>query len=86
MNTIRLQLQERGLFRYTWEVAIPSVTTYWMKQAGKTKYDYYTYPWEAEANTLGGASFAPSNTLPAFPGEIENYTVFDLWRDFFSFK
>lgn len=52
----RLQLNEMGVINYTAEVALPSVTA-WLVDVitgGNLPFDYYTSPWEAGADRLGG--------------------------------
>ena len=61
-----VQLDNMGFWEYLEKVAIPSVTINILSRQGKLPYDYYTYPWEAEANALGEATFSPSGK-PALP-------------------
>lgn len=59
-----LQLKNMGICRYIVNVAIPSVTINRLSRLGKLPYDYYTYPWEAEANRLGGSTLSQSRKPP----------------------
>ena len=52
--------------KYIVGVAIPSITINMLDDNGKLHYDYYSYPWEAEANILGGANVSQSQK-PALP-------------------
>lgn len=68
-----LQFENMGVGKYTVDVAIPSVTINLLARLDKLPYDYYSYPWEAEANELGGATFEPGG-LPQLPqGEYNSY-------------
>ena len=49
-----LQLKQNGILRYTKEVAIPSVRANIKYRKGKLGGNYYSLPWEAEADRLGG--------------------------------
>ena len=62
----KLQLLDKGVGKYIIDVAIPSVTINLLDKCGKLPYDYYSYPWEAEANALGGVAISQSQkpTLP----------------------
>lgn len=57
-----VQMQNKGVFRYTLEVAIPSVTINILHRMDKLPYDYYGAPWEAEADALGGVERNTENT------------------------
>ena len=48
-----LQLAEMGFWTYTTEVAAPSVTAYFLDVKGKLPYDYYSSPWEHQADVYG---------------------------------
>ena len=50
-----LQLEERGILGYTFDIALPSVTAFFLNELDKLPYDYFTSPWEREADILGGA-------------------------------
>lgn len=61
-NTLRheyghtLQLNDLGLGTYLTTVVAPSVTCYWLTDAGVLPDEIYNnYPWEYKANELGGA-------------------------------
>ena len=61
-----IQLENMGVQRYITNVVVPSVTINILDRQGKLPYDYYSYPWEAEANQLGGVILSQSwkPTLP----------------------
>ena len=88
VNTLRheyghvMQLQRDGVIGYTFGVMIPSMTINVLDRYNKLPYDYYSYPFEAEANILGGAEFLPSN-LPMLPAGAYN-SYFDLLPLFFE--
>ena len=63
-------------------VMIPSMTINVLQRYNKLPYDYYSYPFEAEANILGGAEFLPSD-LPMLPAGAYN-SYFDLIPLFFE--
>ncbi|MBO5891657.1 MAG: RHS repeat-associated core domain-containing protein [Oscillospiraceae bacterium] len=50
-----VQLKNMGVGKYIVDVVIPSITINLLERQGKLPYDYYSYPWEAEANALGNA-------------------------------
>lgn len=75
-----IQLQNKGIGSYITDVAIPSVTINILDRLGKLPYDYYSYPWEAEANQLGGSTFS-QNKNPLPQGGYTSY--WDLIRLFF---
>lgn len=78
----KVQLDNMGLRNYIENVAIPSVTINILDRQGKLPYDYYSYPWEAEANELGGATLSQS-WKPELPQN--GYTSYwDLIRLFFE--
>lgn len=62
----KVQLDNKGWISYISEVAIPSFTINALERTGKLPYDYYSYPWEAEANELGGATLSQRNK-PSLP-------------------
>ena len=75
-------MKNMGIWSYVADVAIPSLTINLLDRAGKLPYDYYTYPWEAEANSLGGATIS-DNSRPALPqGGYTGY--WDLIKLFFE--
>ena len=49
-----LQLDELGIFDYISKVAIPSITANILQREGNLQYDYYSSPWEYEADLYGG--------------------------------
>ena len=71
-----------GLFSYITDVAVPSITINILDRKGKLPYDYYSYPWEAEANKLGGADFSQSQKPPLPQGGYTSY--WDLIQLFFK--
>ena len=60
-----LQFRDTNVFNYLGNVAIPSITINLLQRKGKLPYDYHSYPWEAEADQLGGVSRNLKNPLPA---------------------
>jgi len=78
----RVQLEQKGLVKYTFEVAVPSLTINYLANKNKLPYDYYSYPWEAEANKLGGAKLSNSR-LPPLPddGYTSYWDLFALLLD-----
>ena len=48
------QFQDKGVLKFTGEVAIPSLLINILSRQDKLPYDYYSYPFEAEANKLAG--------------------------------
>jgi hypothetical protein len=58
----RLQWESKGMWNFTKEVALPSVTANILDRMGKLPYDYYGSPWEAEADLLGGVIRTSDNT------------------------
>lgn len=63
-------------------VMIPSMTINVLDRYNKLPYDYYSYPFEAEANILGGAEFS-QNKQPKMPKGAYN-SYFDLIPLFFE--
>ena len=51
-----LQLQNKGYLAYTFEVAIPSFTGSILYKMGRLPFNYYSQPWEYEADQLGGVN------------------------------
>ena len=77
------QLKNMGWGSYIVDVAIPSLTIAILYNMENLPYYYHSYPWEAEANELGGASFTNSRDLPLLP--IGGYTSYwDLIPLFFK--
>ena len=60
----KLQLDDKGIGEYMIDVVVPSVTINVLDRKGKLPYDYYSYPWEAEANELGGATLSQYGKPP----------------------
>jgi hypothetical protein len=76
-----LQFIRKGIKNYIYDVAIPSVMINLIDRKGNLPYDYYSYPWEAEANKLGNASLSDGN--PPLPTG-ENVSFWDLIPLFFK--
>ena len=70
-----------GWVSYITDVAIPSVTINLLDRAGKLPYDYYSYPWEAEANRLAGIEVSESGK-PKLPSNAD-VSIWDLILLFF---
>ena len=62
-----LQLENRGWLSYITGVCIPSATINLLARLNKLPYDYYSYPFEAEANNLGGSTAKDYRGYPALP-------------------
>ena len=77
-----VQMQNLGVGRYITNVAIPSVIINLLDRQGKLPYDYYSYPWEAEANELGGATLSQKWMPPLPQGGDTSY--WGLIRLFFE--
>ena len=75
-----VQFKEKGLLEYTGTVAIPSVTINILDRQQKLPYDYYSYPWEAQANMYGGTNLSQS-WKPALPegGYTSYWDIFILF-------
>jgi len=78
----KVQMDNMGIVDFTLNVAIPSVTINILSRNDKLPYDYYSYPWEAEANKLGGAKLSQSWKTPLPEGEYSSY--WDLIKLFFE--
>jgi hypothetical protein len=77
-----VQMNNMGLANYALDVALPSITINLLSRHGKLPYDYYSYPWEAEANQLGGSTLSQSRK-PSLPeGGYTSY--WDLLLLFFE--
>ena len=59
-----VQFESYGTIGYIYAVAIPSVTNYWIDYYNRLPYDYYSYPWEKEADIFGELNRSISNPLP----------------------
>ena len=70
-----------GVGKYILDVVIPSVTINLLHRQGKLPYDYYSYPWEAEANALGNVTFSQEGKDPLPQGGYTSY--WDLIQLFF---
>ena len=68
-----LQFKEMKVAKYTTTVAIPSITINILDRNGKLPYDYYSYPWEAEANKLGGADLRQKRKEPLPAGSNTSF-------------
>lgn len=77
-----VQMKYMGIGSYVSDVVVPSVTINILDRKGKLPYDYFSYPWEAEANKLGGATLS-QGWKPLLPeGGYTSY--WDLIRLFFK--
>ena len=76
------QLKNEGIVKYIKNVVIPSVTINILDRQEKLPYNYYSYPWEAEANQLGGSKSMQPNKLDLPPGGYTSY--WDLILLFFE--
>ena len=56
-----IQMETMGVGRYITDVFVPSVTINILDRNGDLPYDYYSYPWEAEANKLGGSTLSQND-------------------------
>ena len=65
-----IQLNNLGLLGYVTDVALPSVIINYLDRKGKLPYDYYSYPFEAEANELGESTLSQSNK-PKLPKDAD---------------
>ena len=75
-------MKNMGIGSYITDVAVPSITINILDRKGKLPYDYYSYPWEADANKLGGAALSQS-WKPQLPqGGYTSY--WDLIQLFFK--
>ena len=79
-----VQLENMGVMGYLLNVAIPSVTAYNLDKNGNLSYDYYTAPWEAEADKHGGVSRVPDPILPPWTSNDGYYDFGDLLRSAFN--
>ncbi len=77
-----IQMKIMGLRNYVTNVAIPSITINILDRQEKLPYDYYSYPWEAEANLFGGSTLYQSGKPPLPQGGYNSY--WDLLRLFFE--
>ena len=77
-----VQLKNMGIGRYITDVVVPSATINILGRLDKLPYDYYTYPFEAEANKLGGSALSDSRRPPLPEGEYTSY--WDLIPLFFK--
>ena len=76
------QLENMGWGSYIVDVAIPSLTIALLRKMEKLPYDYYTYPWEAEANSLVKIEIKEKDKSPLPPGGYTSY--WDLIPLFFK--
>ena len=74
-------IKRMGMVDYIFNVVVPSLTNNLLDRMGKLPYDYYSYPWEAEANQLVGVSIS-QNKPPLPPGGYSSY--WDLLKLFFG--
>jgi hypothetical protein len=68
-----VQMKNMGPRKYIVDVMIPSVTINILDKQNKLPYDYYSYPWEAEANELGNATLSQYWKPPLPPGGYRSY-------------
>ena len=76
-----VQLKNMGVGKYIVDVVIPSITINLLERQGKLPYDYYSYPWEAEANVLGNVILSQEKKEPLPQGGYTSY--WDLIQLFF---
>ncbi len=77
----KLQLKSMGFIRYLIRVAIPSLTINCLDRIKKLPYEYYSYPWEKEADTLGAVLNRNYRTNPLPNKKAASY--FELIKLFF---
>lgn len=77
----KLQMDNIGVLSYIFDVAIPSLTINSLQRLGKLPYDYYSYPWEKEANTLGGSALSQGWKSPLPQGS--DTSLWELVKMFF---
>ena len=77
-----VQIRTMGVLNYITDVFVPSVTINILDRKGDLPYDYYTYPWEAEANELGGSTLSQRGKPKLPQGEYTSYL--DLIKLFFK--
>lgn len=77
-----IQVQNKGIGQYMTDVMLPSLTINLLDRMGKLPYDYYSYPWEAEANALGGSTLA-QKWKPRLP-ECGYNSYWDIFSLFFE--
>ena len=80
-----LQMRDKGVIKYIFDVAIPSITINFLDRQGNLPYDYHSYPFEAEANELGGVTYSLDNPIPK--GEYNYWSLVilltgDILNDF----
>lgn len=81
LTTVIFLMQNMGVGKYVKDVAIPSVMINVLDRKDKLPYDYYSYPWEAEANKLGGSTL--SDGKPPLPQDGYN-SYWDLIKLLFE--
>ena len=77
-----LQFDKMGLIRYTTDVALPSLTAWLIDRYGELPFDYYSSPWEKEANELGGSNL--TGNKPNDPWTEEDGYFWDLVKLLFA--
>ena len=80
-----IQMENMGMIDYTMYVAIPSVTINLLSRRKILPYDYHSYPFEAEADELGGVTYSLDNPIPK--GEYNYWSLVilltgDILNDF----
>ena len=63
--------------KYIVNVVIPSITINLLDRQEKLPYDYYSYPWEAEANVLGNVILSQDGKDPLPQGGVYLILGFD---------
>ena len=54
-------------------IGVSSLTINLLKRQDKLTYDYYSYPWEAETNNLGGSTLSDIGKSPLPKGGYTSY-------------
>ena len=55
-----LQYEKLGFKQYLTEIAIPSIVAWGVRENGLLPFEYYSSPWESEANSYGGVKLSDS--------------------------
>ena len=74
------QFDELGIIQFTTKVAIPSVQGYYLDKQGKMPYDYYSAPWEYQADQYGGVTGRPVPYEPWADIICQEYFYPGTWR------
>ena len=78
-----IQFDKMGVWNYIKNVGIPSVTAYLLDSHGKLNYDYYTAPWEADADMYGNVS-RTTGSLPSWTFNDGYFDFGDLLKALFN--